>query len=92
MLAEEIIDDMVHTYELENNRKLDLLKLCLNARMIVFIDRDGNWTREISVLVSDISGSDDIWIEDSYSVGISDPLYEPFRLYFMKQLEERLFG
>lgn len=90
--AEEIIDGIIHAYELEKNCKLDLLKLCLNARIIVFIDRDGNWTKEISVLVSDSTGYDDIWIEESYSVDTSDPLYEPFKIYFMKQLEERLFG
>lgn len=83
--AEEIIDRIVHTYE------LDISKLCLCARMVVYSDRDGKWVDEISVVMSDCSAFDDTWIEEDYSIGYDDSLYEPFKAYVMKRLEEILF-
>lgn len=84
--AEEIIDRIIHTHD------LDISKLCLNARIIVFADTNGKWINEISIVISDYSAFDDTWIEEEYSINHDDPLYEPFKAYFMKRLEEILFG
>ena len=84
--TEEIIDHIVHTHE------LDISKLRLNARIIVFSDRNDKWSNEISVVISDYSAFDDTWIEEEYSIGREDSLYAPFKEYIMKRLEEILFG
>ena len=84
--AEEIIDCIIHT------RDLDTSKLRLNARMIVFSDINGKWINEISIVISDYSTFDGTWIEEGYIIEHDDPLYEPFKAYFMKRLEEILFG
>ena len=89
--AENIIDGMINTYEMDNNCKLDLLQLHLNARIVVFIDKSGKGSKEISIVISGSSISDDIWIEGEYSIEDGDSLYKPFRAYFIKQLEEKLF-
>ena len=85
--TEEIIDHIIHTH------KLDISKLRLNARIIVYSDVNGNWLNEISVVISDYSGDafDDTWIEEEYSIGHEDPLYAPLKAYVMKQIEEILF-
>lgn len=84
--AEEIIGRIIHTY------RLDISKLCLNVRIIVFLDINGKWLNEISIVISDYSAFDDTWIEEKYLIDQEDPLYEPFKTYFMKRLEEILFG
>lgn len=90
--AEEMINSMIHTYETENNCKLDLSKLCLNARIIAFVGNDGNWSYEIAVVISsNIEEPYDVWIERSYAISRDDLLYVEFRAYFMKQLEKKLF-
>ena len=85
--TEEIIDHIIHTH------KLDISKLRLNARIIVYSDVNGNWLNEISGVISDYSGDafDDAWIEEEYSIGHEDPLYAPLKAYVMKQIEEILF-
>ena len=83
--AKEIIDRIVHTYD------LDTSKLRLNARLIVFSDTNGKWSNEISIVISDSSVFDDTWIEENYSIKHDDPLYKPFKAYFMEQLEKKLF-
>jgi len=85
--TEEIIDRIIHTH------KLDISKLRLNARIIVYSDANFNWLNEISVLISDYSADalDDAWIEEVYSIGHDDPLYVPLKVYVMKQIEEILF-
>ena len=85
--TEEIIDYIIHTH------KLDISKLRLNARIIVYSDINCNWLNEISVVISDYSGDafDDAWIEEEYSIGHEDPLYAPLKAYVMKQIEEILF-
>lgn len=84
--TEEIIDHMIHTHE------LDISKLRLNARIIAYSDVNCNWLNEISVLISDYySALDDAWIEEEYSIGREDSLYEPFKAYVMKRLGEILF-
>lgn len=84
--AEEIIGRIIHTYG------LDISKLRLNARIIVFLDTNGKWQNEISIVISDYSVFDGIWIEEEYIIGQNDPLYEQFKTYFMKRLEEKLFS
>lgn len=83
--AEEIIGRIIHTYG------LDISKLRLNARMIVFVGKDGNWTYEIAVVISGDRELNYIWIEDSYDIGLDDPLYEHFKAYFMEQLKKSIF-
>ena len=83
--TEEIIESIVHAH------KLDLSKLRLCARIILYSDRTGNWSNEISIVISDCSTFDGTWIEENYNIGHDDPLYEPFKAYIMKQLEEILF-
>jgi len=83
--TEEIIDHIIHTH------KLDISKLRLNARIIVYSDANCDWLNEISVLISDYSAFDDAWIEEEYSIGHEDPLYAPLKAYVMKQIEEILF-
>lgn len=86
--TEEIIDHMIHTHE------LDISKLCLNARIIAYADANYNWLNEISVMISDYYSAgafDDTWIEEVYSIGHDDSLYEPFKAYVMKRLGEILF-
>ena len=83
--TEEIIDHIIHTHE------LDISKLCLNARIIVFSDINGKWSNEISIVISDYSAFDDTWIEENYSIKHEDPLYAPFKEYVMKRLKEILF-
>lgn len=83
--TEEIIAYIIHTH------KLDISKLRLNARMVVYADKSGNWVNEISVVISDYSASDDTWIEEEYTIGHEDPLYVPLKVYVMKQVEEILF-
>ena len=77
--TEEIIDHIIHTH------KLDISKLRLNARIIVYSDVNGNWLNEISVVISDYSGDafDDAWIEEEYSIGHEDPLYAPLKAYVL---------
>lgn len=90
--TEEMIGSMIHTYETENNCKLDLSKLCLNARILTFVGNSGNWTYEIAVVISgNIEEIDDIWIERSYAINWDDLLYVQFKAYFMEQLEKKLF-
>lgn len=90
--TEEMIDSMIHIYETENNCKLDLLKLCLNARIIAFVGNNDNWTYEIAVVISgNIEEVDDIWIERNYAISRDDLLYVQFKAYFMEQLEKKLF-
>lgn len=84
--AEKIIERIVHTHG------LDISKLRLNARIIVFLDTNGNWLNEISIVISDYSALDDTWIEEEYLIGHEDSLYEPFKAYFMKRLGEILFS
>lgn len=83
--TEEIIDYIIHTH------KLDISKLRLNARIIVYSDANCDWLNEISVLISDYSAFDDAWIEEEYSIGHEDPLYAPLKAYVMKRMEEILF-
>lgn len=83
--TEEIIAYIIHTH------KLDISKLRLNARIIVYADKSGNWVNEISVVISDYSASDDTWIEEEYIIDEKDVLYELFKAYVMRQLEEILF-
>lgn len=84
--AEEIIDHIVYTH------KIDLSKLRLCARMVVYADKAGKWLNEISIVISDSNRIfHRIWIEEEYIIGHEDPLYEPFKEYFMKQLEKTLF-
>ena len=83
--TEEIIDHIIHAH------KLDISKLRLNARIIVYSDANCDWLNEISVLISDYSAFDDAWIEEVYSIGHEDPLYAPLKAYVMKQIEEILF-
>lgn len=90
--TEKMIDGMIYTYEMENSCTLNLSKLYLNARMVVFMDKDGNWKYEIAVVISGDRELDYIWIEDSYIIGLDDLLYEPFKVYFMEQLEKSLFN
>ena len=90
--AEEMIDSMIHAYEKENNCKLDLSKLCLNARIIAFVGNNGNWSYEIAVVISsNIEELYDVWIERSYAISRDNLLYVQFKAYFMEQLEKRLF-
>lgn len=83
--TEEIIDHIIHAH------KLDISKLRLNARIIVYSDANCDWLNEISVLISDYSAFDDAWIEEEYSIGHEEPLYAPLKAYVMKQIEEILF-
>ncbi len=85
--TEEIIDYIIHTH------KLDISKLRLNARIIVYSDINCNWLNEISVMISDYSADalDDAWIEEVHSIGHEDPLYAPLKAYVMKRMEEILF-
>ena len=83
--TEEILDHIIHT------NKLDISKLRLNARIIVYSDKSGKWLNEISVVISDYSALDDTWIKEEYSIGHEDSLYEPLKVYIMKQLEKILF-
>lgn len=90
--AEEMIGSIIHVYETDNHCKLDLSKLCLNARIIAFVGNNGNWIYEIAVVISgNMEEFDNIWIERSYSISRNDPLYEQFKAYFMEQLEKELF-
>lgn len=90
--AEELIDSMIHTYEAENNCKLDLSKLCLNTRIIAFAGNNGNWIYEIAVVISgNMEEFDNIWIEKSYAISRYDLLYVQFKAYFLEQLEKKLF-
>lgn len=83
--TEEIIDHIIHAH------KLDISKLRLNARIIVYSDANCDWLNEISVLISDYSSFDDAWIEEEYRIGHEDPLYAPLKVYVMKRMEEILF-
>ena len=86
--TEEIINHIIHTH------KLDISKLRLNARIIVYSDVNCNWLNEISVLISEYYSAgafDDSWIEEEYSIGHDDPLYVPLKAYVMKQIGEILF-
>lgn len=87
--TEEIIDHIIHTH------KLDISKLRLNARIIVYSDANCDWLNEISVLISDdyysAGAFDDAWIEEEYRIGHEDPLYVPLKAYVMRRMEEILF-
>lgn len=83
--TEEIISHTIHIHE------LDISKLRLNARIIVYSDINGKWSNEISVVISDYSVFDDTWIEEEYSIGHEDPLYVPLKTYVMKQVEKIMF-
>ena len=91
--TEEIIDHIEEKkgFAKRFSAKLDISKLRLNARIIVYSDANCDWLNEISVLISDYSAFDDAWIEEEYSIGHEDPLYAPLKAYVMKQIEEILF-
>lgn len=89
--AEEMIDGMIHAYKLENDYGLDSSGLCLNARIIAFVGKEGNWSYEIAVVISGNLASDDVWIEDSHTIGVDSLLYGSFKVYFMEQLGKSLF-
>lgn len=55
------------------------------------MDKKGEWRNEIAVVISDIDGKSDIWIEENYSINLGNHLYEPFKRYFMGQIERNLF-
>lgn len=86
--TEEIIDHIIY------NHKLDISKLRLNARIIVYSDANCDWLNEISVLISDYYSAgafDDSWNEEEYRIGHDDPLYVPLKAYVMKRIGEILF-
>ena len=48
----------------------------------MFLDTYGKWQNEISIVISDYSVFDGIWIEEEYIISQNDPLYEQFKTYF----------
>ena len=87
--TEEMIRCMLHDYEVEKGYILDLSKLCLCARLVAFINKEGKAIKGISVIIFGIDENE--CIEDEYRIVEGDALYEPFREYFMEQLEKSLF-
>lgn len=90
--TEKMINSLIYDYEVKNNCKLFLSRLCLNARMITCLDNKGDWRYEISVVITGNEAGNNLWVEDSYEISAEDHLYELFKMYFMKQVEKILFG
>ena len=90
--TEEMINSLIRGYESENNCKLFLSRLCLNARVITYLDHKGDWRYEISVVITGNEAWNDLWIEDSHEISSEDHLYEPFKMYFMEQVEKFYLG
>lgn len=90
--AEQMIHRMVYDYERKKDCHLDLSELDLEARIMVSIDNDGNKMDEIEILVTGITDYDEVWLVECQKIHRDDALYKPFKRYFMKQLEKRLFG
>ena len=90
--AEQMIHRMIYDYEREKSCRLDLSEFDLDARVIVSMDNNGSWLDEIEVLISGFMESDEVWLVECQRIHKDDALYKPFKRYFMKQLEKRLFG
>lgn len=90
--AEQIIHRMLYVYEREHSCHLDLSELDLEANIGVSWDKDGKQTNEIEVLISGCMGNDEVWLVECQRILKDDVLYKPFKRYFMKQVEKRLFG
>lgn len=89
--AEELIDDLIFTYENENGNPLDLSKLRLNARIEVYLSCQNIPVSNISVIIANDYGDDELWMNKDAEIKHGDILYKPFKEYFMKQLEKSLF-
>lgn len=89
--AEEMIDDLISAYEKENKCVLDLLTLRLNARIEVYFNQKNIPVSNISVIISNDYGDDELWINKDVEIKHGDILYEPFKKYFLQQLESILF-
>lgn len=60
--------------------------------MITYLNHKGDWRYETLIAITGNETSDDLWIEDSHEISLEDHLYEPFKMYFMEQVEKILFG
>lgn len=89
--TEELIDDLISAYEKENNCVLDLSRLCLNARMEVYFNQENTTMRDIRVMIEGNYNEDYLWLDKSINIVCGDILHEPFKKYFMQQLESILF-
>lgn len=88
-----IIEKIISKYEQENHCILDMDSLIINARLECYVvPSEERIEHSINItIMSDISYKIDILLSDEYIVLPSDPIYNDFREYFMKQLEKELF-
>lgn len=87
----EMITNMLCTYQKENNCTLDITELHIDARMENFINQEHEHQNLLCIVITS-NTDDEVWMEEDYSISTSDLLYETFKEYFMKQLGQSLFG
>ena len=84
--AAELIEEILDNYKAVEEYRLNTSELCLNARLVCFMENYEICRNEIVVVVSG-----DIWMEKTYVVNSDSILYESFKRYFMEQMERKLF-
>lgn len=83
---------MINKYEKDNCITLDIDNLILNARLECYIVPEGKIQHSISItIMSNKNYNTEVLIEDEYIVLKDDPMYNEFKMYFMKRLEQELF-
>lgn len=88
-----MLQKMINKYEKDNYCTLDIDNLILNARLECYIVPEGKIQHSINItIMSNKNYNTGVFIEDEYIVLKDDPMYNCFRLYFMKMLEYELFS
>ena len=86
-----MIDSLVSEYESKNHHPLDLSECYLCASIQSYFN-SGNVSdpvNTIEIIIDD--DNDEIYLTSKLKVLPDSPLYEPFKKYFMQQLEKAFF-
>lgn len=87
--TEQIIDELLHVYQIANGCEMEVSGLYLNAFVSV---SPQDKRMGINVKISDYDSLQDHVAEMKFSIWQGSPLYGQFKSYFMAQLEKELFG
>ena len=87
--AEEIIDNLIGTYEKESGNTLDLSNFSLDARIEIFFDQENIPIENIGIFIGGID--DDLVLEQNMKITPENMLYGLFKSYFLSRIEKTLF-
>lgn len=88
--AEELINELIETYEKENGKIFDSSKFYLDARIEVYFNQDRIPIENICIFIDNIEG--DLGFEKNMQITPENTLYYAlFKSYFVAQLEKVLF-